>query len=138
MEMPSTRHGRILIMDDEEMVGEVAVEMLQTIGYTATLTSSGREAIDAFLAAEQRNEPFDAVMLDLTVPGGMGGAEAVGHIKKIRASVPVLVMSGYADDAVLARYQDYGFDSVLPKPFMIPDLRKALQGVDSPRTASIS
>jgi CheY-like chemotaxis protein len=67
------------------------------------------------------------------VPGGMGGSEAVGHIKQIRPNVPVLVMSGYADDSVLARYRDYGFDGVLPKPFMIPDLRKALHEIESRR-----
>jgi PAS domain S-box-containing protein len=137
-DITSTHHGRILLMDDEEMVAEVAVEMLQTIGYTATFTSNGREAIDTFRAAEERGEPFDAVMLDLTVPGGMGGSEAVVHIKQIRATVPVLVMSGYADDAVLARYRDYGFDGVLPKPFMIPDLRKALTDIESKRVARAS
>jgi CheY-like chemotaxis protein/two-component sensor histidine kinase len=129
----SKRDGRVLIMDDEEMVGEVAIEMLQTIGYTATLTASGQEAIDEFRRAEERGRPYDAVMLDLTVPGGMGGSEAVGHIKRIRADVPVLVMSGYAEDAVLARYRDYGFDGVLPKPFVIPDLRKALHDIDATR-----
>jgi signal transduction histidine kinase/ActR/RegA family two-component response regulator len=124
------RHGRVLIMDDEEMVGEVAVEMLRSIGLTATWSGSGREALHEFLAAEERGEPYDAVMLDLTVPGGMGGSEAVILIKQIRADVPVLVMSGYADDAVLARYRDYGFDGVLPKPFTIPDLRRALAEIE--------
>ena len=125
-EVTSNFNGRVLIMDDEEMVAEVAQEMLENIGYTATLTASGHDAIHAFKTAETTAEPFDAVILDLTVPGGMGGAEAVGHIKQIRANVPVLVMSGYADDSVLARYRDYGFDGVLPKPFMIPDLRRVL------------
>jgi PAS domain S-box-containing protein len=125
-EIPASFNGRVLIMDDEEMVAEVAQEMLESIGYTATLTASGHEAIHTFTAAEDNGEPFDAVILDLTVPGGMGGAEAVGHIKRIRGNVPVLVMSGYADDSVLARYRDYGFDGVLPKPFMIPDLRRVL------------
>jgi len=69
------------------------------------------------------------------VPGGMGGGEAVGHIKQIRGDVPVLVMSGYADDAVLARYREYGFDGVLPKPFMIPDLRRVLHEVELMRTS---
>ncbi len=125
-EIPGSFNGRVLIMDDEEMVAEVAQEMLENIGYTSTLTSSGHDAIQAFRTAEESDQPFDAVILDLTVPGGMGGAEAVGHIKQIRGTVPVLVMSGYADDSVLARYRDYGFDGVLPKPFMIPDLRRVL------------
>ena len=124
-----------LLMDDEDMVAEVAQEMLENIGYTAKLTSSGREAIDQFREAEERSEPFDAVILDLTVPGGMGGGEAVAHIKQIRANVPVLVMSGYADDSVLARYREYGFDGVLPKPFMIPDLRRALNELEALRAA---
>jgi signal transduction histidine kinase/CheY-like chemotaxis protein len=132
-ELPSRFTGRILIMDDEEMVGEVAQEMLETLGYTAKLTASGREAIEAFRAAQDGDSPFDAVILDLTVPGGMGGAEAVGHIKQIRPNVSALVMSGYADDSVLARYRDYGFDAVLPKPFMMNDLRKALHEIESRR-----
>ncbi len=132
---PGVHNGRVLIMDDEEMVAEVAQEMLENIGYTAKLTSSGLEAIEQFRAAEESAEPFDAVILDLTVPGGMGGSEAVAHIKRIRADVPVLVMSGYADDSVLARYREYGFDGVLPKPFMIPDLRRALHDVDTMRAA---
>jgi len=134
-EIPSGFHGRVLIMDDEEMVAEVAQEMLESIGYTATLTASGHEAIHAFKAADESGEPFDAVILDLTVPGGMGGGEAVGHIKQIRGDVPVLVMSGYADDSVLARYREYGFDGVLPKPFMIPDLRRVLHEVELMRAA---
>ena len=125
-DIPASFNGRVLIMDDEEMVAEVAQEMLENIGYTATLTASGHDAIHEFQSAENAQQPFDAVILDLTVPGGMGGAEAVSHIKQIRGSVPVLVMSGYADDSVLARYREYGFDGVLPKPFMIPDLRRVL------------
>jgi CheY-like chemotaxis protein len=134
-DVPASFHGRVLIMDDEDMVAEVAQEMLESIGYTATLTASGREAIATFRAAEEAGEPFDAVILDLTVPGGMGGAEAVGHIKQIRSSVPALVMSGYADDSVLARYGEYGFDGVLPKPFMIPDLRRVLHEAVAVRAA---
>jgi CheY-like chemotaxis protein len=136
VEVSVTLQGRVLIMDDEDMVAEVAQEMLENIGYTAKLTASGHEAIHEFTLAEAE-QPFDAVILDLTVPGGMGGAEAVGHIKKIRADVPVLVMSGYADDSVLARYRDYGFDGVLPKPFMIPDLRRVLQEVEVMRASRV-
>jgi DNA-binding NarL/FixJ family response regulator len=67
------------------------------------------------------------VILDLTVAGGMGGAEAVLHIRKIRPSITVYVMSGYTDDSVLSRFRDYGFDGVLPKPFGVTDLRRVLQ-----------
>lgn len=130
--------GRVLLMDDEPLVAEVAQEMLESLGYAARVSSSGADAIACFREAESRGEPFDAVILDLTVPGGMGGSEALPHIKDLRPDVPVLVMSGYADDSVLARYRDYGFDGVLPKPFAIPDLRKALQEAESNRQAKAS
>jgi signal transduction histidine kinase/ActR/RegA family two-component response regulator len=122
--------GRVLLMDDEPMVGEVAQQMLESLGYQVELAMSGGEAIDRFREAEQLGNPFVAVILDLTVPGGMGGAEAVTHIKAIRPDVPVVVTSGYADDPVMARYREYGFDGVLPKPFPIPVLRRALEELE--------
>jgi len=118
--------GRVLLMDDDEMVAEVAQEMLQSLGYSAEATPSGEAAIERFRAAEERGEPFDVVILDLTVAGGMGGAEAVGHIRNIRPNVTVYVTSGYTDDSVLARFRDYGFNGVLPKPFGVADLRRVL------------
>jgi PAS domain S-box-containing protein len=118
--------GRVLLMDDDEMVSEVAVEMLQSLGYLTEAAPSGELAIELFRAAEKRGEPFDVVILDLTVAGGMGGAEAVGHIRHIRSDVTVYVTSGYTDDSVLARFRDYGFNGVLPKPFGVADLRRVL------------
>jgi PAS domain S-box-containing protein len=118
--------GRVLLMDDDEMVSEVAVEMLQSLGYTTEAAPSGEIAIELFRGAEKRGEPFDVVILDLTVAGGMGGAECVGHIRNIRSDVTVYVTSGYTDDSVLARFRDYGFNGVLPKPFGVADLRRVL------------
>lgn len=118
--------GRVLIMDDEDMVAEVAQEMIESIGYTVKRASNGDEAIRMFSDAEQTGQPYDVVVLDLTVPGGMGGAEAVKYIREMRNDVAVIVSSGYADDSVLARYKDYGFDGILPKPFTIPELRRAM------------
>jgi len=118
--------GRVLLMDDDEMVAEVAQEMLQSLGYLTEATPSGEVAIERFRAAEDRGEPFDVVILDLTVAGGMGGAEAVGHIRNIRSDVTIYVTSGYTDDSVLARFRDYGFNGVLPKPFGVADLRRVL------------
>ena len=123
--------GRVLLMDDDAEVADVAKDMLESLGYEAQIAPSGRHAIEQFREAELRGEPFDAVILDLTVPGGMGGGEAVPHIKDMRPNVPVVVTSGYADDSVLARFRDYGFDGVLPKPFGIPDLRRALDEADT-------
>ena len=135
VEVAQTRSGRILLMDDDAAVAEVTQDMLESLGYATQLAASGRDAIDQFREAELRGEPFDAVILDLTVPGGMGGGEAVPHIKDLRPDVPVVVASGYADDPVLARFRDYGFDGVLPKPFGMSDLRRALEEASSQHAA---
>jgi PAS domain S-box-containing protein len=121
------RGGRVLLMDDDEMVAEVAQEMLQSLGYATEVAASGEQAIELFRAADTRGEPFDILILDLTVPAGMGGAEALPHIRSMRSDVSVFVTSGYTDDSVLARFRDYGFDGVLPKPFAVSDLRRVLE-----------
>jgi CheY-like chemotaxis protein len=125
------RSGRILLMDDDPEVADVSRDMLDSLGYVTEVASSGEDAIDQFWKAEERGRPFDLVILDLTVPGGMGGRDAVSHIKQIRQQVPVVVTSGYADDSVLANYDKYGFDGVLPKPFGISDLRRALEQAET-------
>ena len=117
------------------MVAGVAQDMLATLGYTAETTVCGQSALDRLRDAEQNGQPFDLVILDLTVPGGMGGQETLPHLRRIRPDIPVLVMSGYADNSVLADHGRYGFDGVLPKPFAIPDLRTALDEVTARRSA---
>jgi len=126
--------GRVLLMDDDPLVADVAQDMLATLGYTAETTTCGRTAIARMRDAEAKGQPFDLVILDLTVPGGMGGQETVSHLRQIRPDVPVLVMSGYADNSVLADHGRHGFDGVLPKPFSIPDLRTAVEEVNTRRS----
>jgi CheY-like chemotaxis protein len=121
------RPGRVLLMDDDVDVVEVTRDMLEMLGYVADTTSCGTSAIDRFRDAASNGSDFDAVVLDLTVPGGMGGAEAVREIREIRPNVPVVVTSGYADNPVLANFREYGFDGVLPKPFGVNDLQRALE-----------
>ena len=118
--------GRVLLMDDDAMVAEVAQEMLQSLGFDTEVAASGDAAVQRFQEAESTGRRFDIVILDLTVPGGMGGAEAVTLVRAIRRDVLIFVTSGYADDAVLARFHEYGFDGVLPKPFALTDLKRAL------------
>jgi CheY-like chemotaxis protein len=125
-ETVAQRGGRVLLMDDDVEVADVARDMLESLGCSVEVASSGTAAIEQFRDAEA-TQPFDLVILDLTVPGGMGGRDTVPHIRQIRHDVPVVVTSGYADDSVLAHYGEYGFDGVLPKPFGIADLRKALE-----------
>jgi len=128
---PQRRAGRILLMDDDTEVIEVTRDMLQMLGYDAEMTECGTTAIERFREETERGCAFDAVVLDLTVPGGMGGADAVRGIRAIRPDVPVVVTSGYADDAVLAHFREYGFDGVLPKPFGMADLTRALQEAEA-------
>jgi two-component system, cell cycle sensor histidine kinase and response regulator CckA len=125
------RPGRVLLMDDDVDVAEVTRDMLQMLGYTTDTVACGSTAVERFRSANASGAGFDTVILDLTVPGGMGGADAVQHIRQIRPDVPVVVTSGYADDAVLARFRDYGFDGVLPKPFGLADLTRALEEAET-------
>ena len=113
-------------MDDDAAVAEVSQMMLDALGYSADIAETGSDAIGRFQHAEDAGIPFDVVILDLTIPGGMGGREAVGHIREIRSDTRVFVASGYSDDPVLSRFEEYGFDGVLSKPFTLADLRNTL------------
>lgn len=126
--MPEVRHnGRVLLMDDDAAVSEVASDMLQSLGYTTTTACHGQEAIDRVAAAEAEGSPYDLVILDLTVPGGMGGKETVPHLRALNPDLAIVVTSGYADNGVLSDYTKYGFDGVLPKPFSIADLNVTIE-----------
>lgn len=126
-----TAGGRALLMDDDTMVAEVAQEMLESVGYEVEVTASGEQAIARFADAERAGTPFHLVILDLTVPGGLGGADTVAPIRALRPDVTIFVSSGYADDGVLGRFRDFGFDGVIPKPFTLTELRQAVGTVQA-------
>lgn len=107
----------MLFLDDEEPLRRVVSRMLTRIGYRVTTARDGQEAVDLFQTAELRGEPFDAVVFDLTIPGGLGGLEALRMIRKVRPDVPAIVASGYSEDAVLADPTAYGFSGRVAKPF---------------------
>jgi signal transduction histidine kinase/CheY-like chemotaxis protein len=121
--------GRVLVMDDEETVLLVAQRILKTLGYSATPVRSGTEAIAEYAAARERSEPFDAAIMDLTIPGGMGGREAIGRLKELDPAVKAIASSGYSNDPVMANYRDYGFAAVLAKPYTVDDLATTLSRV---------
>ncbi len=131
-----TGSGTILLMDDEPVVRQVVSRMLTTLGYEVQATAEGSAAVALFRDSLAGGRPFDAVILDLTVPGGMGGAEAIRHLRAIDPDVKVVVSSGYSSDPVMSNYQDYGFDGVIAKPFQANSLslvlRQALNGVPDP------
>jgi CheY-like chemotaxis protein len=109
--------GKILIMDDEAPLRKIAGRMLKSLGYEPEFAKEGSEAIEMFKKAKESGKPYEVVILDLTVPGGMGGKDAVRKLLEIEPKVKAIVSSGYSDDPVLANFKQYGFNGVLPKPF---------------------
>ncbi len=121
--------GRILVMDDEQVVREVAAEMLRHLGYEAETARDGAEAIAKYKKAQEAGRPYDAVIMDLTVPGGLGGKEAIRQLHEIDPEAKAIVSSGYANDAVMANFRQYGFDGVVSKPYSIQELGGRLREV---------
>lgn len=118
--------GRILVMDDEVEVRNVVQEMVSHLQYDIVLSRDGSEAIDLYRMAITDNEPFDVVILDLTVPGGLGGKETLEQLLKVNPDVKVIVASGYATDPIMAECEKYGFCGVIRKPFKIHELSDIL------------
>jgi len=130
-EMNIEGDGKILVMDDEEIVREAVTSLLQYLGYSVDTSKDGQEAINMYELAMNVGHSYDAVIMDLTVPGGMGGKEAVIKIKEVDPSAKVIVSSGYYTDPVLANFKDYGFDGVAPKPYQVEELGKVVKEVIS-------
>lgn len=120
---------RILVMDDDPGVRGVVARMLDQMGHTVEAASDGSEAIKLYREAVQSGSGFDAVLLDLTIPGGMGGKEALQALLEIDPDVKAIVSSGYSNDPVVANYKDYGFSGVISKPYMMDDLNEVLYQV---------
>jgi CheY-like chemotaxis protein len=121
--------GSILLMDDEKFVREVAGRMLERLGYRVEFAADGADAIDQYRKAQESGREFDAVILDLTVPGGMGGKDAIQKIREIDPKVKAIVSSGYSENRVMSEYKQYGFCGVLPKPYNVQVMSRALQSV---------
>ena len=114
---PMHGHGRILIMDDEEDIRDVCQDLLTELGYQVVGAADGEEAIEHYQQALRAGQPFDLVLLDLTIPGGMGGKETVQRLIELDPKVKAIVASGYSADPVMADHKAYGFFGVLQKPF---------------------
>ncbi|MFA6499364.1 MAG: PAS domain S-box protein [Desulfurivibrionaceae bacterium] len=120
-------HGKILVMDDEELIRDVSTAMLRQLGYEAHAANDGEEAITLYLQAKKNEQPFDLVIMDLTVPGGMGGKETIAHLRQLDPQVKAVVSSGYANDPIMAKFAEYGFCGVAPKPFSLQELSVLLR-----------
>lgn len=121
--------GNILIMDDEDIIRETLGKMLKRLGYTVRTATDGLNAINLYQEARHLSEPFDIVMMDLTIAGGMGGRETVQKLLEIDPAAKVSVSSGYSNDPVMADYQNYGFCGVLPKPYKIEEVNQILHAL---------
>ena len=122
-------HGRVLVMDDEHFIRTLLERMLEALGYESVCTANGDEAIKTYRAALQGGQRFDAVILDLTIPGGMGGEEVIQQLIELDPTVKAIVSSGYSDGPVFASCEDYGFRGVIAKPYDITDLSRVLDTV---------
>jgi PAS domain S-box-containing protein len=122
-----TKKGKILLMDDEEMVRNVGQEMFALLGHDLVSAEDGRKAIELFQQAREAGTPFDLVILDLTVKGGMGGNEAIAALLKIDPQVKAVVSSGYSTDSEMADYRKYGYIAVLSKPYKLQEIGELLQ-----------
>ncbi len=119
----------ILVMDDEKMICDVMTAMLENLGFGVMTASDGTETLKMYQDALDAGRPFDAVIMDLTIPGGIGGREAIGRLLAIDPDVRAIVSSGYADDPVMANYADYGFKGIATKPYTMQELQQTLQQV---------
>lgn len=126
---PQSGTGRILIMDDEDEIRETLGLLLERIGYSIAEADNGQTAIDLFRAARKENHPFDLVILDLTVPGGMGGLEAARAMQAIGGDAQYIASSGYSNDPVIANFADYGFAGSLAKPFRMKELATLISDI---------
>jgi PAS domain S-box-containing protein len=119
----------VLIMDDEKNILHAVGEMLRYYGYRIALAGDGSTAIEIYREALRTGTRFDVVVMDLTVPGGMGGQEAITHLRDLDPNIKAIVSSGYANDPIMADYKQYGFAGMVSKPYKIDELHEVLQRV---------
>ncbi len=121
--------GKVLVMDDEEIIWTMLEDMLEIIGYEVECALDGAEAIELFKSEKDSDRLFDVLIMDLTIPGGMGGKDAMARIREIDSEVKSIVSSGYSSDPVVANFREYGFAGCLNKPYNASQLSSVLDDV---------
>jgi PAS domain S-box-containing protein len=123
----SKRKAKVLVMDDDTMILELSKQMLEYLGHEVVICKEGESALKKYEKAMQEGCPFDVVIMDLTIPGGMGGEKAIRKLLKLDPEAKAIVSSGYSNDKVISNYMKHGFKTVIVKPYQIEDLDKAIQ-----------
>ena len=123
---PVAPGARILIMDDEEDIRRLLDRILTAEGYWCHGAACGEAALEFFKRRRDEGEPFDLAILDLTIPGGMGGLRTLEELKSLQPGLPAIVTSGYSSDPVMSDHERYGFAGILRKPFSVEDVRRAI------------
>jgi len=114
--------GKILLMDDNIQVLKVSGKLLEHIGYVVDVAKEGEQTLRKYQKSKANGKPYDLVIMDLTIPGGMGGKQAIARLLEIDPSARVIVSSGYSDDDVMANYKKYGFIGSIAKPYSFDEL----------------
>jgi len=127
--MPVRQHGRVLVMDDEPAIRESATALLERVGLETRAVGDGAAVLREYALAREAGHPFDVVILDLTVPGGMGGRETIEQLRKIDPQVRAIVSSGYSRDPVLAQFRAHGFLGMVPKPYDLHEIVRVVHTV---------
>ena len=121
--------GKILVMDDEETIRNTTREILAHLGYSTVVARDGAEVLELYTRAKKAGSKFDAVIMDLTIPGGLGGKETISRLVKIDPAVRAVLASGYADNQILLNYHNYGFRGAVIKPYDMQELSETLHRV---------
>ncbi len=136
IDKPIRGEGRILLMEDEDTIQKSVTKLLRHLGYEIETAKDGEEAIELYKKAEKSAKPFDLVMMDLTIRGGMGGEETIKKLLEINPDVKAIVSSGYSNDPIMADFKQYGFSGVITKPYEIENLSellyKVIKGINLP------
>jgi len=129
---PAVLPASVLVVDDDKAFRFAMRKALGRLGYEVHEAQNGEEAIELFRAARQSGAPMDLAVLDLTVPGGMGGLECLHRLREIDPDVPAIVSSGYSNDPIMAEHRRHGFDGCIVKPFRMQELSDAIRRLIRP------
>jgi len=119
--------GKVLLMDDEQIIIEVTLEVLKFLEYDVMFARDGAAALELYRREKEAGAPFDLVILDLSVPDGLGGKDAIALLKAYDPDVKAVVSSGYSNDPAVLNFSEYGFTGKLTKPYKISDLKEMLE-----------